>query len=400
MKKSFVRLSFKQSFIALSVLFSTFVPLTSHAVIQNSFSYQYAMDPKVNVPIMKVFLPQGWRINVTSDWQRCSSASIALGIVSLISPDGATEIVFTTPEAYHWSTTKLTKQMGHIPINNQGCNFPKRMFNLPYKSPKEYIKMILQAWGMSSQQSLAVNMSKEDALFKKMLKPKMTQQAQLGVNAIVQNSRGVYANGTVSGVDASVGASQELVVLKNGAHRYSEHIVATSGYSTRLTGRQVTRQLPPSIQDNTIWRAQVISYYAPTVEAFNANYDLYRMVVNNSQFMPQWGYLCDHFGMRMALAVMRGTDLGRAQASAQAAKEALQKATEQEKTADQSQMTEAMSDVIYERNDYTDHEGNHFKVNTGYDVYRDQDNKYHIVQEGHSMPYNYEKLKPNSAKDY
>ena len=121
--------------------------LTASAAINTSFSYRTVIDPYINVPIMKVFLPEGWRVNVTSDWQRCSSASIAFGIVSLISPDGNTEIIFTTPEAYAWSTTVITRQQkAPMAVNKVGCNFPKRIFNHPYLSSKDYIKTIIPSW--------------------------------------------------------------------------------------------------------------------------------------------------------------------------------------------------------------------------------------------------------------
>jgi len=375
--------------------------LTASAAINTSFSYRTVIDPYINVPIMKVFLPEGWRVNVTSDWQRCSSASIAFGIVSLISPDGNTEIIFTTPEAYAWSTTVITRQQkAPMAVNKVGCNFPKRIFNHPYLSSKDYIKTIIPSWGMSIAQTMNVNMTKEDSGFKKMMIPRITSSVQQAVNMQVAASRGTFVSGKVSATYANIDALQLLVTLKNGARRYSEHIAATLGYTTTLQGRQVTRQLPPMVNHNTLWKGELISYYAPSVEAFNANYDIFKTVVNNSRYLPEWGYLVDYYGQRMAVAVMQGTIAGMRQFDAQSAQQALREATEEQRTADQSQMTEAMSDTIYERNDYTDHEGNHFKVSTGYDVYRDQDNKYHIVTEGRSVPDSYTKLKPNEARDY
>jgi len=140
---------------------------------------------------MKVFVPDGWKMSVLTDWQRCSSASIAFGIVTLSSPDGNAEIVLTTPEAYFWSASRMTYQQGFIPINNKGCNFAKRQFHFPYQNARDYIKQMLSAWGMSVLSTHEVDLRKEDRNLKKRFLPFLAKGANAGLSGLIAASRGV-----------------------------------------------------------------------------------------------------------------------------------------------------------------------------------------------------------------
>lgn len=373
---------------------------SSAAFTSSGFSFQTVSDPVVNLPLLKVFLPDGWRVDVKTDWNRCNSASIAMGIVSLISPDGNAQIVFTTPESYAWSTSIITAKMGEIANRKPGCDVARRIFNLPYHNPSEYLKFILGQWGMSLSKLTPVKLNLDTNAFENTIKSKLYKQGTLGVNFMVASSRGTYSSGRVSGTAGSIAGAQTLVTLKNGQQQYSEHIVATFGYTTELTTPQITRQLGSSKLNTTIWEGQLTSFYASSVDVFNEYYQLYKTVVENSVYMPQWTYLKNYFGERMALAVMKGTVIAINEVSRQQAMEAVQKAEEQEKIADSTQITEAFTDCIYDRNDYTDREGKHFKVDTGYTVYRDDDNKYYVAKEGVSVPDRFIKMEPNKARDY
>lgn len=379
--------------------FSFFYSQGSFAFNGSGFSFVTVNDPIVNVPLLRVFLPEGWRVDVKSDWNRCSSASIAMGIVNLVSPDGKTEIVFTTPESYAWSTT-IIKPVGEMAMRKSGCDIAKRTFNLPYHQPLEYLKFILGQWGMSLSQMNKVDLRAKYSDFENRIKGKLFKDANAAVKMILASSRGTYADGKVTATAASFAGAQALVTLKNGQQRYSEHIVATIGYTTQLITPQITRQVGQSKLNTTIWEGQLASYYATDVNSFNNNYQLYKTVVENSIYYPQWTYLRDYFGERMALAVMKGITIAINQISQQEAIESIKKAEREEKTADSTQITEAFTDAIYDRNDYTDHEGKHFKVDTGYSVYKDDDNKYYIAKEGVSVPDRFEKMEPNKARDY
>ena len=71
----------------------------------------------------------------------------------------------------------------------------------------------------------------------------------------------------------------------------------------------------------------------------------------------------------------------------------------EEKSVD-SKVNEAISDTIKEQNDYTDKDGEHFKVSTKYDVYVDSDDRYYAVDPGVPVPDSFHKLEPNEIKDY
>ena len=103
--KAFLRYSFSLlNFFYLLILTVS----SANAAGSNSYSYVKVNDPVNNVPLMNVFLPEGWTVNVKTDWNRCASASIALGIVNLVSPDGKAEIILTSPETYMWATIQVS----------------------------------------------------------------------------------------------------------------------------------------------------------------------------------------------------------------------------------------------------------------------------------------------------
>ncbi len=362
-----------------------------------SFTFQKAIDQTINLPVMDVFLPENWTMQVYTDWQRCSASSIASAIINLRSPDGNTEIVFTTPDAFTWGTSSFNhNQLKNIPSYNQGCDIAKRTFYLPYVNAKDYIKLCLKSWNMTSTQTLPVNTASLDQQFKHRMLPLMKNMAEGTVRGVLSSLNRVYTNGGIQGLAAEMATTQELINVK-GYTKYSEHTAVTYGFTTFFSTAPISRQLGSSMQTNTFWKGQIISYYASSEEQFNRNYALYKTVVENSRYNPQWFYVSDYYGRRMMDAVQKGISIALGQINIL---EAIKDGESKNEPVDSTQYAEAMSDTILERNDYTDHEGKHFKVDTKYDVYRDADNKYHIVESGRSAPYGYEKLTPNSARDY
>ncbi len=371
------------------------------AVELGSFSFQTVTDPQMGIPMIKLFAPAGWRLTVNSDWNRCSAASIGLGIVQLDAPDGS-RIVITTSQRYDWSTSDMEQMVRRHPtmrrfyrgaMNNHtpGCDLPHRVFYLPYESLDAYARFF---WDNSGYRLTDLR-NADDGTLKASYVKRVTPYLQRRVQEETELTRKL-SKVSVTGMFADMAVLRGYAARKDGSGtEVTEQMVNVYGYSTSV-------QLGEAKLDSMAWEPAVIAFFAPSMERFRANYQVFRSVVDNSRFMPQWSFVRDHLGQRMALAVLNGMNLAQQEIlelQRQAWAEAQQKDLSSPSYSS-SQVTEAISDTIYGRNDYTDGEGNHFKVDTGYSVYLDSDNNYHVVEENTQVPDSYQLVKPNTIGQY
>ena len=338
-----------------------------------SFKYTSVIDPNKGVKIMSVFLPEGWTVSIGSNWEMCSAATIAYAYVEVMSPDRNTSIIFSTPENFSWGTSSASNfGLNNVPNNNQGCNFAKRFNYLPYNGAEGYLRYVLNIRGQYAVNMNYKPMPEQDRSYKNIVVPLLQKQA-----------------------DTTVKGFRGNVVLNNGVTTYSEHIVST-------LGTQYLTKVPPyMIVRDQNWYGEVTSYYAASENDFNRNYELFQIVALNSHWYPDWFMLSNYYGNRIRDAINRGIVIAWEQISDQIAAEQkrISELPREEKSVD-SKVNEAISDTIKEQNDYTDKDGEHFKVSTKYDVYVDSDDRYYAVDPGVPVPDSFRKLEPNEIKDY
>lgn len=358
-----------------------------------SFKYTSVIDPNKGVKIMSVFLPEGWTVSTGSSWEMCSAATIAYAYVEVMSPDRNTSILFSTPENFSWGTSSSNKfGLSNVPIHNQGCNFAKRFNYLPYNGAEGYLRYVLNIRGQNAVNMNYKPMPEQERSYKNIVVPLLRKQADTTIKYINANTRTPVK---LENIFAEMTGFRGNVVLRNGVTTYSEHIVST-------LGTQFLTKVPPyMISHDQNWYGEVTSYYAASENDFNRNYELFQIVALNSHWYPDWFMLSNYYGNRIRDAINRGISIAWEQISNEIAAEQrrISELPREEKSVD-SKVNEAISDTIKEQNDYTDKDGEHFKVSTKYDVYVDSDDRYYAVDPSVSVPDSFRKLKPNEIKDY
>ena len=358
-----------------------------------SFKYTSVIDPNKGVKIMSVFLPEGWTVSTGSSWEMCSAATIAYAYVEVMSPDRNTSIIFSTPENFSWGTSSASNfGLNNVPINNQGCNFAKRFNYLPYNGAEGYLRYVLNIRGQYAVNMNYKPMPEQDRSYKNIVVPLLQKQADTTVNYINANTKTPIK---LENIFAEMTGFRGNVVLNNGVTTYSEHIVSTLGT------QYLTKVSPYMIVRDQNWYGEVTSYYAASENDFNRNYELFQIVALNSHWYPDWFMLSNYYGNRIRDAINRGIVIAWEQISDQIAAEQkrISELPREEKSVD-SKVNEAISDTIKEQNDYTDKDGEHFKVSTKYDVYVDSDDRYYAVDPSVPVPDSFHKLEPNEIKDY
>ena len=235
-------------------------------------------------------------------------------------------------------------------------------------------------------------MPEQDRSYKNIVVPLLQKQADTTVNYINANTK---TPTKLENIFAEMTGFRGNVVLNNGVTTYSEHIVST-------LGTQYLTEVPPyMIARDQNWYGEVTSYYAASENDFNRNYELFQIVALNSHWYPDWFMLSNYYGNRIRDAINRGIVIAWEQISDQIAAEQkrISELPREEKSVD-SKVNEAISDTIKEQNDYTDKDGEHFKVSTKYDVYVDSDDRYYAVDPSVPVPDSFHKLEPNEIKDY
>ena len=288
-------------------------------------------DPMIGVIAYKGILPEGWTVELASNW---SNVSVYPGqeFITFTSPDGKATVKIASAQAYAQSN-----------MHDTGVDYSDYTTYLPYMNAEQFIDYYVQNTYPGAEQIKAIDIPEEQT--------KAIQEiAESDLETFVQ---GVNALAAAYGYEVSpVGAEGTIArqQYKDGDH-YGE-------YSCMVDAFQYSNQILNFTIQRINWTVfNSATYDAQDQEAFDKYYADYEMITANGYFTAAFYSANAYVANKIANMILDARNAANAEAAASSYADSGTEITSDDMSA-QDRVFQAWDDYIRDEDRYTTTDGN------------------------------------------